>query len=52
MARKEGFYRVELIKTVWEVPERYQNLLPVGHGAFGQVELRGLARGLSHSLSF
>ena len=37
MARKEGFYRVELIKTVWEVPERYQNLLPVGHGAFGQV---------------
>ena len=40
MARKEGFYRVELIKTVWEVPERYQNLMPVGHGAFGQVEAR------------
>ena len=47
MARKEGFYRVELIKTVWEVPERYQNLMPVGHGAFGQVEYRGLTRGLS-----
>ena len=41
MARKEGFYRVELIKTVWEVPERYQNLLPVGHGAFGQVGTGG-----------
>ena len=37
MAQKEGFYRVELIKTVWEVPERYQNLMPVGNGAFGQV---------------
>ena len=44
MARKEGFYRVELIKTVWEVPERYQNLLPVGHGAFGQVG-RGRRKG-------
>ena len=44
MARKEGFYRVELIKTVWEVPERYQNLMPVGHGAFGQVEHRDLTR--------
>jgi len=37
MAQKEGFYRVELINTVWEVPERYQNLMPVGNGAFGQV---------------
>lgn len=37
MTIKEGFYRVELINTVWEVPERYQNLSPVGTGAFGQV---------------
>eukprot|EP00092_Neocalanus_flemingeri_P011404 GFUD01012287.1.p1 GENE.GFUD01012287.1~~GFUD01012287.1.p1 ORF type:complete len:363 (-),score=81.00 GFUD01012287.1:85-1173(-) len=37
MTLKEGFYKVELINTVWEVPERYQNLLPVGSGAFGQV---------------
>ena len=37
MTIKEGFYRVELINTVWEVPERYQNLMPVGTGAFGQV---------------
>ena len=36
---KPGFYKVELINTAWEVPERYQNLLPVGSGAFGQVGL-------------
>ena len=34
---KHGFYRVELNKTVWEVPDRYQNLSPVGSGAYGQV---------------
>ena len=39
MAIKEGFYRVELINTVWEVPNRYQNLMPVGNGAFGQVRI-------------
>ena len=39
MTLKEGFYKVELINTVWEVPERYQNLLPVGSGAFGQVSI-------------
>uniref|UniRef100_A0A8C2A6B2 mitogen-activated protein kinase n=1 Tax=Cyprinus carpio TaxID=7962 RepID=A0A8C2A6B2_CYPCA len=32
-----GFYRQELNKTVWEVPERYQNLTPVGSGAYGSV---------------
>ena len=55
MARKEGFYRVELIKTVWEVPERYQNLLPVGHGAFGQVgtgDWAGRGQEGSHCHSF
>jgi len=34
---KKGFYSVELNKTVWEVPERYINLTPVGSGAYGQV---------------
>ncbi|XP_060595360.1 mitogen-activated protein kinase 14-like, partial [Ruditapes philippinarum] len=34
---KDGFYRVELNKTVWEVPNRYQFLSPVGSGAYGQV---------------
>jgi len=34
---KKGFYSVELNKTVWEVPERYINLSPVGSGAYGQV---------------
>ena len=28
---------MELINTVWEVPNRYQDLMPVGTGAFGQV---------------
>lgn len=34
---KPGFYRLELNKTVWEVPEKYQMLSPVGSGAYGQV---------------
>lgn len=34
---KSGFVRVELNKTVWEVPEKYQHLQPVGSGAYGQV---------------
>ena len=38
---KEGFYRVELNKTGWEVPQRYQNLSPVGSGAYGQVRKGG-----------
>lgn len=28
---------MELNKTAWEVPERYQSLSPVGSGAYGQV---------------
>uniref|UniRef100_A0A8C2A6E3 mitogen-activated protein kinase n=1 Tax=Cyprinus carpio TaxID=7962 RepID=A0A8C2A6E3_CYPCA len=35
--KEPGFYRQELNKTVWEVPERYQNLTPVGSGAYGSV---------------
>jgi len=34
---KKGFHRIDLNKTVWEVPERYINLNPVGSGAYGQV---------------
>ncbi|XP_061922463.1 mitogen-activated protein kinase 11-like isoform X1 [Entelurus aequoreus] len=37
MSARPGFYRQELNKTVWEVPERYQNLTPVGSGAYGSV---------------
>ncbi|XP_041109976.1 mitogen-activated protein kinase 11 [Polyodon spathula] len=37
MTARAGFYRQELNKTVWEVPERYQNLTPVGSGAYGSV---------------
>ena len=32
-----GFYRTELNRTVWEVPEKYQDLSPIGTGAYGQV---------------
>lgn len=32
-----GFYKIEVNKTVWEVPERYQMLQAVGSGAYGQV---------------
>uniref|UniRef100_A0A3B4WK47 mitogen-activated protein kinase n=1 Tax=Seriola lalandi dorsalis TaxID=1841481 RepID=A0A3B4WK47_SERLL len=31
------FYRQEVNKTIWEVPERYQSLSPVGSGAYGSV---------------
>ncbi|XP_065310359.1 mitogen-activated protein kinase 14B isoform X2 [Dermacentor albipictus] len=34
---RSGFHRVELNKTVWEVPVRYNNLSPIGVGAYGQV---------------
>ena len=34
---KDGFYRVELFKTAWEVPTRYQDLNPIGTGAYGAV---------------
>lgn len=31
------FYKAEINKTEWEVPDRYQMLSPVGSGAYGQV---------------
>ena len=31
------FYRQEVNKATWEVPERYQSLSPVGSGAYGSV---------------
>uniref|UniRef100_A0A4W3JCH5 mitogen-activated protein kinase n=1 Tax=Callorhinchus milii TaxID=7868 RepID=A0A4W3JCH5_CALMI len=37
MSVRTGFYRQELNKTLWEVPDRYQNLTPVGSGAYGSV---------------
>lgn len=39
MSQKERtkFYLQEVNKTVWEVPTRYQNLSPVGSGAYGSV---------------
>nr|CAC85497.1 p38ge [Suberites domuncula] len=34
---KPGYYKMELFKTVWEAPERYQDLSPIGTGAYGTV---------------
>ena len=34
---RTGFYKIDLNKTEWEVPDRYQMLSPVGSGAYGQV---------------
>lgn len=31
------FYKVDINRTEWEIPERYQQLTPVGSGAYGQV---------------
>eukprot|EP00093_Oithona_nana_P014450 14450.XXX_436658_438095_1 [CDS] Oithona nana genome sequencing. len=34
---KDDFHQLELNKTIWEVPGRYSELVPVGSGAYGQV---------------
>lgn len=34
---KKGFQRVELNRSIWEVPARYINLQTIGSGAYGQV---------------
>uniref|UniRef100_A0A8B9N0Q7 mitogen-activated protein kinase n=1 Tax=Accipiter nisus TaxID=211598 RepID=A0A8B9N0Q7_9AVES len=34
---KNGFYRQEITKTLWEVRDRYRDLQPVGSGAYGAV---------------
>jgi p38 MAP kinase len=36
-ALKPGFHRIELNRTVWEVPDRYSKLQTIGSGAYGQV---------------
>ena len=38
-ATKPGFHRVELLRAVWEVPLYYQDLQPIGTGAYGSVML-------------
>ncbi|CAJ0570095.1 unnamed protein product, partial [Mesorhabditis spiculigera] len=34
---KDGYYAVELNRTVWVIPNQYQNLTPIGTGAYGTV---------------
>ncbi|XP_076862818.1 mitogen-activated protein kinase 12b [Brachyhypopomus gauderio] len=34
---RAGFYRQDINKTVWDVPERYRDLVQVGTGAYGTV---------------
>ncbi|CAD6192868.1 unnamed protein product [Caenorhabditis auriculariae] len=34
---REGYYVVELNRSVWMVPNYYQNLTPIGTGAYGTV---------------
>ena len=38
-ATKPGFHRFELLRAVWEVPLYYQDLQPIGTGAYGSVML-------------
>ncbi|XP_064425322.1 mitogen-activated protein kinase 13-like [Latimeria chalumnae] len=35
--RNRVFYRQEVNKTSWDVPERFRNLSPIGAGAYGTV---------------
>lgn len=41
---KNGFYRQDITKTLWEVPDRYRDLQPVGSGAYGAVWWAGRGR--------
>jgi len=34
---KEGYYKIEVNKTIYELPLRYDSIVPVGSGAYGQV---------------
>ncbi|XP_051518277.1 STKc_p38 domain-containing protein isoform X1 [Myxocyprinus asiaticus] len=34
---KAGFHRLEIQNTIWDVPDRYTSLKPVGSGAYGTV---------------
>lgn len=34
---RPGYYRQDVNKTSWEVPERYRELKQVGTGAYGTV---------------
>ncbi|ESO06544.1 hypothetical protein HELRODRAFT_106175 [Helobdella robusta] len=34
---RPGFHKLELNKTFWDVPIRYQDLVSIGSGAYGQV---------------
>lgn len=34
---RPGYYRQDVNKTSWEVPERYRDLRQVGTGAYGAV---------------
>ena len=33
----DRFYRVDLTRSTWEVPERYEGLQAIGSGAYGNV---------------
>lgn len=37
MRVRPGYHRLEINKTLWEVPERYRDLKQVGTGAYGTV---------------
>ena len=39
VGKRADYYVVELNKTEWEVPIKYQNLSPIGTGACGEVWL-------------
>ncbi|RWS19204.1 hypothetical protein B4U80_10496 [Leptotrombidium deliense] len=32
----DEFYKVEVKKTIWKIPNKYQNLKSIGYGAYGQ----------------
>ena len=36
-SKTPGFYAIELNKTLWEVPLKYQDLTQIGTGAYGSV---------------
>ena len=45
---KEGYHRIELNRTVWEVQEKYKNLAGIGSGAYGQGEFGDIDMNMIH----
>lgn len=52
MALKQDYYKLEINKTIWRVPERYLDLKPLGIGAFGSVWYKNKNNSMHFQISY